>query len=83
MRGLLGGYWEEFLIKDQMNFNYLAIPQCDAANLTASQNGGPDCVSAVGPIPGTFATNPGLRENSDTAFGEVKRKVLRCGCRKF
>ncbi len=53
-----------------MNFNYLAIPQCSAANLTISANGGPDCLSAVGPIPGNFATDPGLRENSDTAFGE-------------
>jgi outer membrane receptor protein involved in Fe transport len=70
LRGLVGAYWEEFQIKDQMNFNYLAIPQCSAANLTASQNGGPDCVSAVGPLPGNFATDPGLRENSDTAFGE-------------
>jgi len=70
LRGLLGGYWEEYLIKDQMNFNYLSIPQCDAANLAASQAGGPDCVSAVGPIPGNYAGDPSLRENSDTSFGE-------------
>jgi iron complex outermembrane recepter protein len=74
IRGLLGGYWEEFIIKDQMNFNYLAIPQCDAANLAIALAGGPDCVSAVGPLPGNYATDPSLRENSDTAFGEdVKR----------
>jgi len=77
LRGLFGAYWEEFLIKDQMNFNYLAIPQCSAANLTTSQNGGPDCVSAVGPIPGNFATDPGLRENSDTAFGEDTERGYR------
>ena len=36
--------------------------------------GGPDCLSAVGPLPGTFANDPSLRENSNTAFGEdVKR----------
>jgi len=70
IRALVGGYWEEFIIKDQMNFNYLSIPQCDAANLTASANGGPDCLSAVGPLPGTYATDPSLRENSGTAFGE-------------
>jgi iron complex outermembrane receptor protein len=74
LRGLLGAYWEEFIIKDQMNFNYLAIPQCSPANLAISAAGGPDCVSAVGPIPGFYATDPGLREGSDTAFGEdVKR----------
>jgi outer membrane receptor protein involved in Fe transport len=74
LRGVFGAFWEEFIIKDQMNFNYLSIPQCDAANLAISQAGGPDCVSAVGPIPGNYATDPSLRENSDTAFGEdVKR----------
>jgi iron complex outermembrane recepter protein len=70
LRGLLGGYWEEFDIKDQQNYNYLVIPQCNANNLAISQAGGPDCVSAVGPIPGYYATDPSLRENSDTAFGE-------------
>ena len=74
IRGLLGGFWEDFIIKDQMNFNYLAIPQCDATNLAASLAGGPDCVSAVGPIPGNYATDPSLRTDSNTAFGEdVKR----------
>jgi iron complex outermembrane recepter protein len=77
LRGLLGGYWEEFMVKDQMNFNYLAIPQCDAANLAVSQNGGPDCVSAVGPIPGSYATDPSLRENSNTAFGEDTKRGYR------
>jgi outer membrane receptor protein involved in Fe transport len=70
IRGLVGAYWEKFVIDDQMNFNYLAIPQCSPANLTISDNGGPDCLSAVGPIAGNYAGNPGLRENSDTAFGE-------------
>jgi outer membrane receptor protein involved in Fe transport len=70
IRGLVGAYWEEFVINDQMNFNYLPPPQCSAANLAISAAGGPDCLSAVGPVPGNFATDPGLRLNSNTAFGE-------------
>jgi iron complex outermembrane receptor protein len=70
IRGLVGAFWEEFKIKDQMNFNYLVIPQCDAANLAIALGGGPGCVSAVGPVPGNYATTPGLRLNSNTAFGE-------------
>ncbi len=65
IRGLLGGYWEKFNIDDQMNFNYLGIPEC-GASVTPGQN----CISAVGPVPGSFATDPSLRENSNTAFGE-------------
>jgi iron complex outermembrane receptor protein len=76
-RALVGGYWEEFIIKDQMNFNYLAIPQCNTANLGISNAGGPDCLSAVGPIPGNYATNPNLRENSNTAFGEDDKRGYR------
>jgi iron complex outermembrane recepter protein len=74
IRGLVGAYWEEFIIKDQMNFNYLAVPQCSPTNLAISAAGGPDCVSAVGPIPGFYSSDPGTRTGTDTAFGEdVKR----------
>jgi iron complex outermembrane receptor protein len=70
IRGLFGAYWEKFTIYDNMNFNYLGIPQCDATNLAIALGGGPDCLSAVGPTPGSFASDPGLRLNSNTAFGE-------------
>jgi iron complex outermembrane recepter protein len=73
IRGLAGLYWEKFVIDDNMTFNYLGIPQCDQANLTKALNspdGSADCLSAVGPVPGAFATTPGLRIDSNTAFGE-------------
>ncbi len=70
VRGVLGAFWEKFVIFDQMNFNYLAIPQCDPANLAAAAAGGAACLSAVGPFPGFFANDPGLRENMNNAFGE-------------
>lgn len=74
IRGLIGGFWEEFVIKDEVNFDYLVIPQCNPANLAISAAGGPDCLSAVGPVPGNYAGDPSLRENSNTAFGgDVKR----------
>ena len=77
IRGLVGAFWEEFIIKDQMNFNYLPPPQCTPANLAISNGGGPDCLSAVGPFPGYYATDPGIRENSNTAFGEDVRRGYR------
>ena len=70
LRGLFGAYWEKFNIDDEMNFNYLPIPQCDPQNLAAEEAGGPDCLSAVGPVPGSFATDPALRTGTNTAFGE-------------
>src|SRR5262249_13609814 len=32
--------------------------------------GGPDCLAAVGPVPGSWASDPHLRENMNNAFGE-------------
>ena len=70
-RGVFGGYWEQFDIFDQMNFNYLPIPQCTPANLAiALTPTGADCLSSVGPMPGNFASNPATRATADTAFGE-------------
>jgi iron complex outermembrane recepter protein len=70
VRGLLGVYWEKFVIDDQMNFNYLNIPQCDPANLARALADGPACLSAVGPPPGSFAIDPSLRTDTNTAFGD-------------
>jgi iron complex outermembrane recepter protein len=70
LNGLVGAYWEKFVIDDQMNFNYLAIPQCSPANLAAAQAGGPACLSAVGPVPGTWSNEPSPIVGQDTAFGE-------------
>jgi iron complex outermembrane receptor protein len=70
LRALVGAYYEKFDIRDLMNFNYLAIPQCDAANLAISAGGGPDCVTAVGPYPGSVSNDPSLRTDTNTAFGE-------------
>ena len=70
LRGLFGFFYEKFVIYDDMNFNYLGIPQCDPANLAAAAAGGPSCLSAVGPVPGAYAWHPELRENANTAFGE-------------
>ena len=74
LRGTFGAFYEDFSIKDDMNFNYLPIPQCDPTNLAISAAGGPDCTMAVGTIPGYWAWHPGLRLNSNTAFGEDVRR---------
>ena len=68
-RGILGAYWEEFEIQDDMNFLYKTFPSCTPANLTAALAGGAPCVANVITAPGSTALNPGER-NDNTAFGE-------------
>ena len=70
VRGLVGGFFEKFSIYDDMNFNYMPIPQCSPTNLAISLAGGPDCVTTVGPMAGYFAGTPGYRTDTNTAFGE-------------
>jgi outer membrane receptor protein involved in Fe transport len=74
LRLLVGAFRESFVIKDNMNFNYMGIPQCDATNLAISLAGGPDCVAATGPVAGYYARVPELRLNTNTAFGEDVRR---------
>jgi iron complex outermembrane recepter protein len=71
LRGFLGFYWQKVVIDDNMNFNYLGIPHCDLTALNkALASTDADCLSAVGPLPGAFATTPGLRTDANTAFGD-------------
>jgi iron complex outermembrane receptor protein len=68
-RGIIGAYWEDYEIADNMNFLYKNIPSCTPANLASALAGGYPCVANVGPPPGTTASDPSVR-NDNTAFGE-------------
>lgn len=67
LRGLLGAFWEDFQIKDNMNFLQKTIPSCTPANLAAALAGGPICLSNVTPV--QAALDPSTR-NDNTNFGE-------------
>ena len=67
LRGLAGAYWEDFQIKDSMDFNQKTIPSCTPANLAAARLGGPPCLSNVTPV--QAAINPATR-NDYVNFGE-------------
>ncbi len=68
-RGIVGAYWENYQIADNMNFLYKNIPSCTPDNLASALAGGAPCVANVGPPPGTTAADPSVR-NDNTAFGE-------------
>ncbi len=77
-RALAGTFWEKFTIFDQMDWHYLPIPQCGPAGsptLSAALAGGPACLSGVGPYPGIYAGDPGVRP--DAAFGTDTQRGYR------
>jgi iron complex outermembrane receptor protein len=67
LRVLAGAFWEDFQIKDDMNFLQKTIPSCTPANLAAALAGGPICLSNVTPV--QAALDPTTR-NDNTNFGE-------------
>lgn len=67
LRGLVGAYWEDFQIKDDMNFLQKTIPSCTPENLAAALAGGPICLSNVTPV--QAAIDPTTRGDT-TNFGE-------------
>jgi len=67
LRGLVGAFWEDFQIKDDMNFNQKSIPSCTPANLAAALAGGPICLANV--TPQQAALDPSTR-GDNTNFGE-------------
>jgi iron complex outermembrane recepter protein len=69
VRGLIGAFWEDFDIKDDMNFLYKSFPSCTPANLLLYQAGTQVCTANVIPAPGYAAVDPTER-NQDVAFGE-------------
>jgi len=70
IRGIVGAYYEQFKIYDDMNFDYKTIQSCTPANLAAATlPGGQPCVADVRSDPGTTANHPGIRSDT-TAFGE-------------
>jgi iron complex outermembrane recepter protein len=69
VRGLVGAFWEDFDIKDDMNFLYKTIPSCTPANLALYAAGEQACAGNVIPAPGYAAVDPTQR-NDNVAFGE-------------
>ncbi len=68
LRGLLGAYWEDFQIKDDMNFLQKTIPSCTPENLAAALlPAGTPCLANVTPV--QAAIDPTTR-NDNTNFGE-------------
>ena len=67
-RALFGAFWEDFEIKDSMDFYQKSIPDCSTANLAAVNAGTiPLCLGNVTPV--NAAINPNTR-NAGVNFGE-------------
>ena len=66
LRGIVGAFWEELKIEDQLNWPYKTLPAC-TDTVTAG------CLTDVATVPGTSVNNPGMRNDNVAFFNDVQR----------
>ena len=66
LRGIVGAFWEELKIEDQLNWLYKTLPSC-TNTVTVG------CLSNVAPAPGTSVSNPATRNDNVAFFNDVHR----------
>jgi iron complex outermembrane receptor protein len=65
-RGIVGAFWEELNIYDQLNWLYKTLPACTATVTTG-------CLTDIATIPGTSVNNPGTRNDNVAFFNDIQR----------
>ncbi len=66
LRGIGGVFWEDYSIHDNTDWYYKSVPSC-SASVTAN------CLTEVGPPPGSGANNPNVRPNNESYFDDITR----------
>jgi iron complex outermembrane recepter protein len=66
LRGIFGGFWEEYVIHENIDWFYKSVPACTAANNV-------DCLTDVGPPAGTQVNNPNIRPDNESYFDDIIR----------
>ena len=65
-RGILGAFWEQLKIQDQLNWKYKSLPACTEAVTIG-------CLTDVGPATGSSAANPATRDDKTAFFNDAHR----------
>jgi outer membrane receptor protein involved in Fe transport len=65
-RGIVGAFWEELKIQDQLNWLYKTLPAC-TTTVTVG------CMTDVAPAPGSSVSNPATRNDNIAFFNDVHR----------
>ena len=66
LRGIVGAFYEDLNIQDQLNWQYKTLPAC-TATVTVG------CLTDVGPAPGATVNNPDTRNDHVAFFNDVTR----------
>ena len=66
LRGILGAFYEQLIIKDQLDWQYKTLPPCTTTVAVG-------CMTDVAPAPGATVSNPATRNDNVAFFNDVTR----------
>jgi outer membrane receptor protein involved in Fe transport len=66
LRGIAGLFWEDYTIRENIDWFYKTLPACT----TAADIG---CLTNVGPAPGANVRNPNVRTDNTSFFDDITR----------
>lgn len=66
MRGIGGIFWEQYTIRENIDWSYKTVPPCTATGQTA-------CLTDIAPAPGAYVRNPNIRPDNESFFDDVTR----------
>ena len=73
LRDIVGAFWEDLRINDELNWLYKTLPPCVATS-TGAPSTSVGCLTDIGPVPGSDINNPALVRGDNVAFfNDVKR----------
>ena len=66
VRGLVGAFWEDFVVDDNTDWHYRTLPPCTVVGQVG-------CMTEIIPAPGSTATNPNVRDATESFLDDVQR----------
>jgi iron complex outermembrane recepter protein len=74
LRGIVGAFYEDNKLFDQIDWMYKTIPAC-TSNGAPGTPGNTGCLSNIGTIPGTSVGNPGVQNDNSAFYGDSRRET--------
>ncbi len=65
-RAIVGAFWEDFEVDDNTDWHYRSLPACTAVGQVG-------CMTQIIPPPGSTATNPSVRDTTESFLDDIQR----------
>ncbi len=69
LRGIGGLYWENYTVRENIDWQYKTLPACTTAAQTS-------CLTDIAPAPGAYVRNPNIRNDNESFFDDVTRGYI-------